>query len=436
VTPAPVASTPASSMDVPRPRRRLLQRRALRAGLSFATLGGMTVVAARARESTAPPTVDRAAISTGTVTRGRMMRQVGGVGTLVAEEIRWVTAPSPGRVERIALLPGVTVKADTVLVELGNPELAHGLVELAADLRASEAQRVRLGLDIETDRLAQESLLAQLQSELIVGRLEADGDEQLRARGFGPELSARRSRAKVEALAARLALEHRRLEISQRSGRARLQGQDAEIARVCAQHQLRRAEVDGLTVRAGIDGVLQRLGDEQPLRVGQLLAAGAALARIASQTRLKAEIKIPETQAKDVQLGQAATIDTRNGVVKGHVSRIDPSVQNATVTVDVELEEGLPAGARPDLSVDGTILLERLDGVLVVGRPVAFEAHAHAEARLFKLVDGGRGAVRVPVHLGRSSIDSVEITAGLLPGDQIILSDMSPWDSHDRIRLH
>jgi HlyD family secretion protein len=417
-------------MDAPRPRRSRWRGRVLLAGV-LAGLGMITAALGRARP--AAPKVDRAAIWVDTVRRGTLTRQVRGFGALVPEEIRSVTAPGPGRVERIALLPGVAVQADTVLMELANPEIAESVLELAATARAAAAERDRLRLEIEGERLAEEAAIARLGSELAVARFEAEGDARLAADGFGSELAARRSRAKADELAGRLALEHRRQTNLARSGLARLAVEEAEMAKIAGQLRLRRSQLQALTVRAGIDGVLQRLGDAQPLREGEQVAAGAALARIASQARLRAQIRIPESQAKDVRIGQEAAIDTRNGVVPGHVVRVDPAVADATVTVDVALDGPPPPGSRPDLSVDATITLERLDGVLHVGRPTGVEAQSHA--RLFKLVDGGRAAARVPVRFGRSSVDTIEIAAGLEAGDQLVTSDMAGWDAHDLIRL-
>jgi HlyD family secretion protein len=432
--PAAAADWPAArqhAMDVRRPRRRRWPARVAVAAAGLAALAAATVALSRVRP--AAPRVERSTVWMDTVRRGAMARQVRGSGTLAPEEIRWVTATTAGRVERIALLPGVAVEADTVLVELSNPELEQAVVDLESQVVAAEAQLRRLALQLESDRLAQESVLATLRSELTVARVEAEGDDELRQKGHGSELVARRSRARAEELAGRVPIEARRLNALGRSGRAQLLVQQAEIAKLRAQAALRRRQLAALEVRAGIAGVLQRIGDEQPLRVGQHVAAGAPLARIANQTRLKAEIKIAETQAKDVQLGQPAAIDTRNGVVAGRVARIDPAVQSGTVTVDVALEGPLPPGARPDLSVDGTITLERLPDVLYVGRPVGVPAEGRAG--LFKVTDGGRAAIRVPVRLGRGSADSVEIADGLALGDQVILSDMSPWDAHDRLQL-
>jgi HlyD family secretion protein len=415
-------------MDVPLPRRpRWLRWR----WPLLAVLGAGSALLVLARLQPAAPAVARAAIWTDTVKRGAMVRQVRGTGTLIPEDIRWVTAASPGRVERILLMPGVAVRPDTVLVELSNPELEQTVLELTSQVAAASAQREKLRLQLESEQLALRSAIASLKSEATVARIEADGDESLFRSGNGPDLNARRSRAKATELANRIELEETRLSTLAEAAKAQLVVQDADTARIRALQRLRHSELEGLKVRAAISGVLQRLGDEQPLRIGQHVDAGAPLARIANQTRLKAEVKIAETQAKDVQLGQAASIDTRNGVVAGKVTRVDPAVQNGTVTVDVALGE-LPAGARPDLTVDGTITLERLDDVLYVSRPVG--AQSEGPARLFKLVDGG-SAVRVGVRLGRSSVDTLEIREGLSAGDQIIVSDMSQWDAHSRIRI-
>jgi HlyD family secretion protein len=425
-------------MDIPHPvknRRRRRGQALLLAGAGASVLALAAVALARARP--AAPSVERASLSIDTVRREAMLRQARGTGTLVPEEIRWVAARSAGRVERIPFLPGVAVTADTVVVELSNPELAQAVVELAADGRAAGARRERLRLQLESDRLAQEALLASLRSERELTAIEADGDEQLRAKGYGPALVARRSRAKADQLATRLAIEERRLETLARSGRAQLAAEDAAIAKLRAQESLRRAELDGLAVRAGIDGVLQRLGDEQPLRVGQHVAVGAALARIADPSRLKAELRIAEVDAKDVALGQAAIVDTRNGVAAARVVRIDPAARNGTVTIDLAWSQRPPPGARPDLAVDGTITLERLDGVLCVARPigVGLGAGDAMPVQVFKLVPGGQAAIRVPVRFGRRSIDRIEVIDGLAAGDQLVVSDISRFDGNQRLLL-
>jgi HlyD family secretion protein len=432
LAPVPEWAAPVSGMDVARPRRSPWRRRVAWLGVTVVVGAGATIGLRRLKP--AAPSIEKASVWPDVVKRGPMVRQVRGAGTLVAEDVRWVTAASAGRVERIALLPGVAVQPDTVIVELSNPELQQTVLELDSQTQAAGAQREKLRLQLENDRLAQASAVASLRSELTVARIEAEGDEKLHADGNGPDLNAKRSRAKADQLGQRIEVEDQRLTTLAQSARAQLTVQDAEAARIRALQHLRRDQLSGLQVRAGIAGVLQRLGDEQPLRIGQHVAAGAPLARIANQTRLKAEVKIAETQAKDVQLGQAAAIDTRNGVVAGHVARIDPAVQNGTVTVDVALDGPLPAGARPDLSVDGTITLERLENVLHVGRPVGVQADG--PARLFKLIDGGAGAIRVPVRVGRTSVDTIEVIDGLAAGDQIIVSDMLQWDAHDRLRIN
>jgi len=362
-----------------------------------------------------------------------MLREVRGNGTLVPEDIRWITATSPGRIERIPLLPGVTVTADTVLVELSNPELAQAAFDAESKVSAGEAGLEKLKVQLESERLTQESAVASLKSDFVLASIEADADEKLRQDGLVPGLVAKRSRARADELEARHKLEQERLAIQAKSAQAQLKVQEAELATLRKQCQLKQQQVEGLKVRAGFAGVLQRLGEDRPLQVGQQLSAGAAIARIADPTKLKAEIKVAETQAKDIQHGQAAAIDTRNGIIPGHVVRIDPAVQNGTVTVDVALDGDLPKGARPDLSVDGTITLERLEDVLYVGRPV--QSQPDSKAALFRVVESGKAAVRVPVKLGRSSVSTVEIVQGLDVGDQVILSDMSQWDAHERVRL-
>jgi HlyD family secretion protein len=421
-------------MDVPvspalkhrRQRRRWLLIAGSIALLALAAIG-------LSRLQPAAPVVQKASVWADTVKRGPMLREIRGNGTLVPEDIRWITASSPGRIERIPLLPGVTVASNTVLVELSNPELVQAAFDADARVSAGEAALEKLKVQIESDRLTQQSVVASLKSDWVLASLEADADEKLRQDGLVPNLAAKRSRTKADELMARHALEQQRLAISTNSARAQLQVQQAEVATLRMQSQLKKQQVEALKVRAGFAGVLQRLGDDRPLQPGQQLNAGAAIARIADPSRLKAEIKVAETQAKDIQRGQAAVIDTRNGVIPGHVMRIDPAVQNGTVTVDVALDRPLPKGARPDLSVDGTIELERLHDVLYVGRPV--QSQPDSQVSLFKLVDNGRAAVRVPVHLGHSSVSTVQVLHGLALGDQVILSDMSQWDSRERVRI-
>ena len=419
-------------MDIARPdiSRQKRRRRILNVVVGLALLALITVGLSRLKP--ALPTLDSPAF-TDTVKRGEMLREVRGNGTLVPEEIRWITATSPGRVENILLLPGVTVEADTVLVELSNPELEQATFEAESQWHAAEAQSERLKVQLDSERLTQRSVIASLKSDLAQAKIEAEADEDLLKDGLVPALSAKRTRSRANELQERHELEQERLTMSARSTSAQLRVQEAEVERLRKQFELKQRQVAALKVRAGIAGVLQRLGDERPLQAGQQLAVGANIARIANPEKLKAEIKIAETQARDIQFDQRALIDTRNGTVAGHVVRIDPAVQNGTVTVDVKLDAPLPRGARPDLSVDGTITLERLEDVLYVGRPV--NGQAESQVGLFKIVDGGKRAVRVPVKLGRTSVTSIEVTQGLEAGDQIILSDMSQFDAHEQVRL-
>jgi HlyD family secretion protein len=368
-----------------------------------------------------------------TVKRGSFQRQVRGNGTLVPEQIQLVQTETDGRVERVLVLPGATVKSNTVLVELSNPELKQATFETEWQLKGAEAQLMKLKVQLQSDRLSQEATVTALNAECSVAKLDAEADEKLAKEQLVDRLTAMRSRTKADQLAIRCDLEQKRFQIALESDQAQLAVQEAEIARLRAQLELKRQQVAALQVRAGIDGVLQQIGDREMLQVGQRVTPAAILAKVVRPDKLKAEIKIIETQAKDTQHGQKALIDTRNGVIAGHVVRIDPAVVNGTVTVDVTLDGPLPKGARPDLSVEGTIELERLENVLYVRRPV--NGQPESTVGLFKVINGGPEAVRVPVKLGRGSVKDIEVVEGLKEGDQIILSDMSQWDAHDRVRI-
>jgi HlyD family secretion protein len=421
------------TMDIDRPDLARARRRRRFLVLAGSLLVLAVVTFGLAQLKPAAPTMEKSTVYLDTVKRGEMLRQVRGNGTLVPEEIRWIPATTPGRVQAILVLPGTQVNADTVLMELSNPEVEHGVFEAEWQLKAAESQLARLKVQMESERLAQEAAAAALDADCRVAKLDAEADEKLAAEQLVDRLTAMRSRTKADLLSTRCELESRRLAILRDSHKAQLAAQEAELARLRAALDLRRQQLAALKVRAGVDGVLQRLGERDALQVGQQLSAGANLARVANPLRLKAEIKIVETQAKDIQHGQKAEIDTRNGTVTGHVVRIDPAVINGTVAVDVTLDGPLPRGARPDLSVEGTIELERLADVLYVGRPVHYSASG--SLGLYRLSADGKEAVRVPVKLGRSSVSTVEILTGLEVGDAIILSDMSQWDAHDRIRL-
>ncbi len=421
-------------MDIPRPdaakdRRR---RRWLYATAGLLVVAITTVALSRLKP--AVPTVERAQVWMDTVKRGEMLRQVRGNGTLVPEEIIWVPTLNPGRVERILVLPGAAVKATTVLVELSNPEVEQAALDAEWQLKASEAELVNLRVQLETQRLNQQAVLATAEAAYTNAKLDAEVNEELGSSGLVPAVILKQSKVKAEELKKLKEIESERLRIGAEATKAQLAAQEAKLEPHRAQQLLKRQRVEALKIRAGIDGVLQKLGDATSLQVGQQLSAGANVARVANPRRLKAEIKIYETQAKDIQFDQIASIDTRNGVVTGHVTRIDPAVENGTVTVDVALDSPLPKGARPDLSVEGTIELERLENVLHVGKPV--QGNPHSTVGLFKLILSGKEAIRVPVKLGRSSVSTIEVIEGLKSGDQVILSDMSPWDAHDRIRLN
>ncbi|MGH2668047.1 MAG: efflux RND transporter periplasmic adaptor subunit, partial [bacterium] len=326
--------------------------------------------------------------------------------------------------------PGTTVTPDTVILELSNPELQQTALAAQMDLRRAQAQYANLRIQLESALMTQRSAAAQVETDYLEAKLRAERDDELVKLGLVSDLDHRISRARAESLATRHRLEQERLGVANKAIDAQMEAQQAEVEQRQALYELRRNQVEALRVRPGMSGVLQRV----PVEVGQQVAVGTNLAQVADPARLKAQLRIPATQARDILLGQKAEVDTRNGVIPGHVIRIDPAVQDGTVTVDVALDAALPRGARPDLNVDGTVELERLENILYVGRP-AFGQES-TRVGLFKLIDGGRTAVRVQVELGRSSVNLIEIREGLQEGEQVILSDMSAWDAHDRVRLN
>jgi HlyD family secretion protein len=421
-------------MDIARPdQARKRRRKRLLLGIAgLVVVAGVTLGLSQLKP--AVPTVEKGSIWMDTVKRGQMLRQVRGNGTLVPEQIQFVQADTDGRVERILVLPGAEVKADTILLELSNPELKQAAFDAEWQLKAAEAQRAKLKVQLESERLTQKATAASLKSDAEQAKLEAEADDSLCKGGLVPLLTARRTKAKADDLAARLLIEEERLKIAEKSTQAQLTVQEAEVQKVRALRDLKLRQIEALRVRAGIEGVLQQIGDTQTLQVGQRVTPSATLAKVFQTTQLKAEIKIAATQARDVQIGQIAAIDTRNGNIAGRVVRVDPSVFNGTVTVDVKLEGALPRGARPDLSVDGTIELERLEDVLYVGRPV--QGQPESKVSVFKVINGGKEAVRVAVKLGRSSVSTIEVVEGLQSGDRVVLSDMSAWDNHERVKLY
>jgi HlyD family secretion protein len=416
-------------MDIARPSnaRAKLIRRIILGGVAVLFIGGVSFGLTRLRP--AAPSVDRATVWSDEVKRGPMLRDVRGLGTLVPEDIRWIPAQTDSRVDRWVLRPGATVKPNSVIMELSDPTLQREELDAEFQLKGAEADLANLKVQVDSDLMNQKANEAAVRSDYEQARLQHEVDEKLFNEGIGSDHIRNLSKVKEEQLAIRLKLESERTAVAADSAKARLAAQQAKIDEQKALYELKKSQVDALHVRAGIDGVLQLV----PVEVGQHVTPGTNLARVADPKKLKAEIKIAETQAKDVVIGQTATVDTRNGIVTGHVSRVDPSVQNGTVTVDVQFEGLLPDGARPDLSVDGTVELENLKNVLYVGRPV--HGASQSTISLFKLTPDGSEAVRTNVKLGRSSVNTVEILDGLQVGDRVILSDMSQWDNYDRIRL-
>lgn len=378
----------------------------------------------------AAPTVERGTLWVDTVKRGQMLRQVRGTGALVPEDVRVIAASTQGRVERILVQPGTEVSAGTLLIELSNPELQQASVDTEYQLRAAEADYNNIKVKLESDRMNQQVVAAGVHSEYEQAKLQLDTDETLAKDGLVAPLTLKLSRVRVNELANRYNLEQKRLDVSVKSAQAQLASQQARISQLQALLKLKQSQVQTLGVMAGTNGVLQQMQVE----VGQQVTPGTNLARVVEPQHLKAELKIAETQAKDIKLGQQAEIDTRNGVIPGHVSRIDPAAQQGTVTVDVALDGQLPQGARPDLTVDGTVELERLADVVYVGRP-AF-GQSQSAVTMFKLEPDGKAAVRIPVKLGRNSVNTIEVLEGLQPGDQVILSDTSAWDNYNRILLN
>jgi HlyD family secretion protein len=359
-----------------------------------------------------------------------MVREVRGLGTLVPEEIRWIPAQTQARVERLVLLPGTTVTADSVILELSNPEIETVALDAESQARAAEARYTELKVRLQSQLLDQKAAAARVEAESRQARLRADADAELARNGLIAGLTLKLSESAADELEHRQKIEQQRLAIAGEAIEAQLRVQEAEVEQRRAQARLRRSQVEALRVRAGLDGVLQVV----PVEVGQQVTPGTNLARVARPERLKAVVRVPETQARDVVPGQKAVVDTRNGVVEARVIRVDPAVQNGTVTVDLALVGDLPKGARPDLTVDGTIELERLENALHVGRPAM--GQPQSTVGLFRLVKGTSEAVRVRVRLGQASVSTIEIVEGLGEGDEVILSDTSAWDAADRIRLN
>ena len=408
----------------------ILKRRRLRR-IGYGIVGVIVIVAvsiALARMEPAAPTVPEATVLRDTVKRGSLVVQRRGIGTLVPEDTRWIPALTDGRVERILLRPGARVKATSVILELSNPQVEQEALNARLTLQSAQASLENLRVQLENELLTQQSQVATLDADFQQASMQAEADEALAKEQLVSDLTRRQSRLKAETLKRRLEIENMRLSSARKSIEARLSVQQAAVDQARAIMELQASRLASLRVTPGFDGVLQQV----PVEVGAQVRPGENLARVADPDRLKAELKIPETQAKDIEVGQQAEIDTRNGIIPGLVSRKDPAAANGTVTVDVTLTEAL-RGAVPDQSVDGTIQLQRLDNVLYVGRPSL--GQDQSTVGLFKVSRPSGNAERVQVRLGVSSVNAVQVISGLNEGDEVVLSDMSAWDAFDRVRL-
>ncbi len=414
-------------MDIPRAPANRGRKRLIYGGIALVALVAMTVGLRGLKP--AAPRVDRASVWIDSVQKGPLVIEVRGPGTLVPERIRYISAVTAGRVERRLAEPGQEVHPETVLLELSNPDVQLEALESERQLTVAHADRVNLQTNLVTQRLNQEATVAAAKAAYQDAKRNAEAAEGLATKELISAMEAERAKDRVVELETRYKVEEERLAVMVGAVDSQLALQKAQVGRLQAVTEFQRGRVRSMKVHAGANGILQEL----PLEVGQWAQSGATLARLVEPGKLKAVLRIPETQAKDVAIGQPAAIDTRNGIVKGKVVRIDPAVQNGTVTVDVSLEGELPRGARPDLSVDGTIQVERLEDVLHVGRPAY--GQANSAVGLFKLTPDGTEATRVNVRLGRTSVNTVEVTGGLETGDRVIISDMSRWDGHDRVRV-
>jgi len=419
-------------VDIARsPEFKLQKRRRQIALLAVAVAVVVALTIGVSRLKPAAPLVERGTVWTDTVKRGPMLRQVRGLGSLVPtqEAVRQIPAETEATVVRIRMLPGSQVKADTVLVEMSNPQVEQAAIDAQLQLKATEAEYRSLRVRLESDLMNQKAGAATVGADHAQAQRQADTDKALYDLGVISGLTYKASKGKADELTTRNDLESERLKANQNAVETQMAQEQAKVDQMRTLAQLKQKQLDALRVRAGIDGVLVDL----PLQVGQHVLPGAMLAKIVQPNHLMATLKVAETQARDVQIDEPASIDTHNGIIAGTVMRVDPAVQNGTVTVDVKLTGDLPKGARPDLSIDGTIDLERLDNVLYVGRPAL--GQENSTISLFKLRTDGQEAVRVPVKVGRASVNSIQVIEGLHEGDAVILSDMSRWDNTDRIRL-
>jgi HlyD family secretion protein len=418
-------------MDIARPefKERKRRRQIATVAVVVVVVAALTVVVYRLRP--AAPTVERGTVWTDSVKRGSMLRQVRGIGSLVPsqESVLQIPAETEATIIRIRMLPGSLVKADSVLVEMSDPQVEQAAVDAHLQWKAAEAEYQSQRMKLESDLMNQKAGAATVKADYNTTQLQSQTDKALYDLGVISGLAYKASKSKADELTIRNGLEDQRLESTQKAIDAQLAQLQAKVDQMRVLAELKQKQLDALKVRAKIEGVLVEL----PLHVGQHVTPGTMLAKVVQPNHLMAELKVAETQARDVQIGEPASVDTHNGVIAGSVMRVDPGVQNGTVTVDVKLVGELPKGARPDLSVDGTIDLERLDNVLYVGRP-AF-GQENSTISLFRLDGDGRDATRVPVKVGRASVNSIQVIEGLHEGDTVVLSDMSRWDNTDRIRL-
>src|SRR5688500_14688098 len=416
--------------DIARDPAFLKRRRLRRIGYGVvATLVLIAVSIVLARMEPAPPGVESDTLLRDTVKRGSLVLQVRGIGTLVPEDTRWIPATTDGRVERILLRPGAQVRPDEVILELSNPQVEQEALNARLQLQSAQAQLENLRVQYENELLTQESQAAALQADYEQARMDAEAREQLAREKLVSDLERRQAALRAETLQKRVELEQKRLASARDSVDARLRVQRATVDQMRALVELQESRLASLKVRPGFAGVLQQV----PVEVGQRVGPGANLARVADPGRLKAELRIPETQATDIEVGQPAEVDYRNGLIAGVVSRKDPAAANGTVSVDVTFTDPLPRGAVPDLSVDGTIQLARMENVLYVGRPSL--GQDQSTVGLFKLTPDKRDAERVQVKFGRSSVNTIEVVSGLREGDEVVLSDMSTYDACDKVRL-
>src|SRR2546427_4104768 len=419
-------------MDIARPefKQQKRRRQIIWGAIGLVCLGGVTIGVSRLKP--AAPTVERSTVWTDTLKRGSMLRQVRGLVTLIPSQefIRQIPAETEATVVRIRMLPGSKVQADTILLEMSNPQVEQAALDARLQLKAAEAALQSQHVKLQSDLMNQKAGAATVTADYSQAQRQSETDKALYDLGVISGLAYKNSKSKADELTTRNNIEGERLDINQKAIESQIAEQQARVDQIRALSELKAKQLDALKVRAGIEGILVDL----PLQVGQHVLPGAMLAKVVQPDHLMAALKVAETQARDVQIGQPALVDTHNGTASGSVMRVDPAVQNGTVTVDVTLTGELPKGARPDLSVDGTIDLERLENVIYVGRP-AF-GQENSTITLFKLDPDSKGAVRVPVKVGRASANSIQILQGLHEGDTVILSDMSRSDNTDRIRLN